>query len=283
MKMSRPAGSLRAAPEMRGMMETQTGRAALKGPLEGIENFRDFGGYEGAGGRLKTANFFRSGHHGRATPADLEALGAHGISLIVDLRRPEEREREPSKRWSGFSAEVISNDLANESTETWVSFVARAQPSQSDMHAYMLDYYRAAPYEPRHVDLFSRYFDALSRIEGPVLVHCSAGKDRTGVLVALTQTLAGAKEDDIVEEFLLTNVNSRLEERMPMVAEYLAPLIGRTPDPWMLRTALSVEPEYLQAAFESIRARSGSLGNYLSGVMKIDDAKRRAIESRLMD
>jgi protein tyrosine/serine phosphatase len=283
MKVSPAARRLFLRCNLREIMTTQTRRVQPKGPLEGIENFRDFGGYAGPRGRLKTATLFRSGHHGRASDADLEALGAHGFDLIVDLRRQEERELEPSRRWKGFSADVISNDLANESTETWISFVARTQPSERALHDYMLDYYRAAPFEPRHIDLFVRYFEALSRTGGPLLVHCAAGKDRTGVLVALTQALVGVKEDDIVGEFLLTNASARFAERAPLVAEYLAPRIGRAPDPWILKTALSVEPDYLHAAFDAIRERSGSLEAYLSDVMTIDRARRNAIESRILD
>lgn len=264
-------------------MSSTTAPAVLSGPLEGIDNFRDFGGYSGSAGRLRTAKLFRSGHHGRATSADIEALGTREFELVVDLRRPDEREREPSRHWRHFSANVISNDIANEETEAWISFVARIQPNKSEMHDYMLNYYRSAPFEPRHVDLFSRYFDALSRVNGPLIVHCSAGKDRTGILVALTQAVAGTSADDTMQEFLLTNANARVHERTPLVTAHLTEFIGRAPDPWVVRTALSVEPAYLDAAFGAIRERCGSINAYLSDVMKIDGSKRSAIETRILE
>ena len=60
--------------------------------LEAVENFRDFGDYATASGRrMKAKRFYRSASHGRATDADLAAIEALGLALIVDLRRPAER------------------------------------------------------------------------------------------------------------------------------------------------------------------------------------------------
>jgi len=83
------------------------------GPLpspsfQGIDNFRDFGGYPTPGGRwVKRGKLYRSAHHGRATEADLAALSALGLSAVVDLRRTEERDRDPGRRWAPFGAVVI--------------------------------------------------------------------------------------------------------------------------------------------------------------------------------
>ncbi|MEM7494138.1 MAG: tyrosine-protein phosphatase, partial [Pseudomonadota bacterium] len=62
--------------------------------FQGIRNFRDFGGYLGAGGRLiRSGVLFRSAQFGEATDADLENLKAFSITVQADLRRPDERER----------------------------------------------------------------------------------------------------------------------------------------------------------------------------------------------
>jgi protein tyrosine/serine phosphatase len=264
-------------------MQAPVGERAPPASLTSIENFRDFGGYRASDGRLRRQALFRSAQLGMASEADLERLGALGFNLVVDLRRPDERARQPTRRWPGFSADVISNDLQNETTESWIDFVARADPDAAEMRAYMLSYYRAAPFEARHIDLFSRYFDGLSRVDGPVLVHCSAGKDRTGVLVALTHALAGVANADILNEFLLTNQQPRGEERAALIAARLGELLGRTVNPWVANAAISVEAAYLEAAFAAIRERRGSIGAYLSDVLNIDEAKWSAIEARLYE
>src|ERR1700720_2789102 len=83
--------------------------------FEGIENFRDFGGYATVSGRsMKRGKFFRSGAHATATDGDLSRLSELGLVAVVDLRRTEERQRDPSRRWPGFLAEVVENDIASE-------------------------------------------------------------------------------------------------------------------------------------------------------------------------
>src|SRR5258708_4409051 len=80
--------------------------------FEGIENFRDFGGYETRFGRpMKRGVLYRSANHAYATDADLARMADLGLAAIIDLRRKFEREREPSKRWPGFGAAVIENDI----------------------------------------------------------------------------------------------------------------------------------------------------------------------------
>ena len=145
--------------------------------LEAVENFRDFGGYPTAGGRqMKAGQFYRSASHGKATDADLAAIEALGLALIVDLRRPAERARDPSRRPAGFVGQVIVNDHEeSQDDDPWWNFVRGSDLSEATFRRYLIDYYRAAPFVGRHVDLFGRYFPALAEADGPVLIHCAAG------------------------------------------------------------------------------------------------------------
>src|SRR5580704_12682960 len=89
--------------------------------LEGVVNFRDYGDYAtAAGARIHPGRLYRSAHHGEATDADLAAIGALGIAVVVDLRRPNERERSPSRRPVGFTGQVIATDIgADEGDDPW--------------------------------------------------------------------------------------------------------------------------------------------------------------------
>ncbi len=176
--------------------------------LEAVENFRDYGDYPtaAAGGGCCKGGSTRSASHGRATDADLEAIAALEIAVIVDLRRPGERERDPARRPAAFTGRVIQNDEGEGADDDpWWTFVRSCDLSEQAFRDYLSDYYRSAPFKPRHVDLFTRYFQALAAGEGPVLIHCAAGKDRTGVLAALTHHVAGVHPDDIRADYLLTN------------------------------------------------------------------------------
>ncbi|MBS0361015.1 MAG: tyrosine-protein phosphatase [Proteobacteria bacterium] len=251
--------------------------------FDGIDNFRDFGGYDTRHGRpLRSGVLYRSAHQARASDADLERLAALGLALIVDLRRANEREREPSRRWQGFAAQVIENDIGQEHVDEWSDFIAKSDLTAESFRNYMLDYYRGAPFQRRHIDLYSRYFQALAATDGPVLVHCAAGKDRTGILCALTQHLAGVTEADMLEDYLLTNEPQRLAARLPMVRETLQANTGKTASDDALMTAMRVEAEYLAEAFATMRAAHGSLDGYLDEVLGLDADLRTRLHERLL-
>ena len=251
-------------------------------PFEAIDNFRDFGDYAAGHRRLHAGRLYRSGSHARATDADLEKLGALGLRLIVDLRRANEREREPSRRWSGFEAQVIENDIGQETADEWHTFIQTSDLTQTSFHAYMMDYYAKAPFQARHVDLYRRYFQAVAETEGPILVHCAAGKDRTGIICALTHHVAGVHDDDIVEDYLLTNDPERLERRLPQIREAVREATGRVADDAALMTAMRVEAEYLEEAFRVMREAHGSIDGYLDEMLDLNPALRERLHDRLL-
>lgn len=251
--------------------------------LEGVDNFRDFGGYATAAGRaIRPGQLYRSAHHGQATDADLAAIAALDITVIVDLRRGEERQRTPSRRHDGFAARLIENDGNEASSDPFVEFIRTSDVSEGAFRDYMLGYYRGAPFDERHLDLFSRYFQALAQDEGAVLIHCTAGKDRTGLLAALTHHVAGVHRDDIFDDYLLTNTVASFERRLPAVAQMIVELSGRTPTDAAVRAAISVDSAYLETAFAVIEARNGSIDAYLQHALGVDDALRERVASRLI-
>ncbi|HSV03013.1 MAG TPA: tyrosine-protein phosphatase [Phenylobacterium sp.] len=251
--------------------------------FDGIENFRDFGGYPTTCGRgLKSARLYRSGAHHMASEADLARLRGLGVSVVVDLRQPHERKREPSRRWAGFDAAVIENDIVSEHPD-WLDKLKLCDLSAGWFFEDTRNYYRLTPFEARYTHLYSAYFRALGEAEGAVIVHCAAGKDRTGIACALTHHIAGVHPDDIMADFLLTNDETRIERKMAALEPYFAAHLGRTASPEAVRTAVSVFPEYLETAFASMRERYGSVEAYLEQALGVDRALRERIRHRLLD
>ena len=250
--------------------------------FDAIDNFRDFGDYAAGARRLKRGLLYRAANQAMATEADLEKLAGLNLSVIVDLRRANERERSPSRRWDGFAAEVIENDIGQDSADEWSTFIADSDLSVGSFHAYMMDYYRQAPFQRRHIDLYQRYFRALAATEGPILVHCAAGKDRTGLACAYLHHIAGVHHDDMIADYLLTNDDARLERKAMAAGAFVEELLGRRPSDEALLAWVRVFPEYLAAAFDEIAGRCGSMDRYLEDVLGVDARLREAIHDRVL-
>ena len=137
-------------------------------PFTTIENLRDFGDYAAGHRQMRKGVLFRSAHQAEASEEELEALKALGVNLIVDLRRPGERERNPSRRWKDFAAEVIENNHPEEGDDPWQTFMKNAEITSASMRAYMLDYYDHAPHEPRHIDV--RHRNAVLTAAAPTVI-----------------------------------------------------------------------------------------------------------------
>jgi protein tyrosine/serine phosphatase len=249
--------------------------------FDGLTNFRDFGGYSAGDRRMVTGRLFRSANHALASDADLARLAAMGIAAVVDLRRPVERERSPSRRWEGFAASVVENDDHDEGSESWDSFMAGWDMKAESYRQFLLRYYEEAPHLPRLVDLFTRYFETLATSDGAVIVHCAAGKDRTGLAVALTHHIAGVHRDDIIADYLLTNHSGRFEQHGAAWREMILQQHGRAPDMDTMRAIMGVEPVFLERSFEVMTARNGGIDAYLRDALGVDSAKRAMIELRL--
>ena len=199
---------------------------------------------------------------------------------MVDLRRPLERDRDPSLRHEGFNGQVIECDIGDQAEAPHVAFLRETDLTADSARAFFLDYYDKAPFEPRHEILFRRYFEALAGAEGPILIHCTAGKDRTGILAALTHHILGVHPDDARADYLLTNSAARVDARLPMVTEALETSLGRKPSEAAVRAFLGVQAEYLDAAFASMTERRGGVEAYLDSI-GVDGAMRDQVRARL--
>ncbi len=249
--------------------------------LEGLDNFRDFGGMASAhGGHVRTGRLFRSAHLGAATPGDISALEQLGVRTIVDLRRPTERRSQPT-RWTGFTGRLVSSDLGDRTEGPHLEFLRQGDLSDAGVEAYLSGYYRQAPFESRHMALFAEAFTALDEDEGALLIHCTAGKDRTGLLVALVQRALAAGRESVTADFLETNAMMMTEPRRRRVAATLTPIVGGEPSEAVLRGFMGVSADHLDLAFAAMDARGGGLKPYLASI-GVDAPRLRRLRSKLL-
>ncbi len=251
--------------------------------LEGVRNFRDFGGYETAnGGCIRRNLLFRSGHHAEASQTDIETMDALSIVFQADLRRPDERERQVA-RWQ--PAEILTHDGGRETQSPHIQFLSRIEASAEEADNWMNDYYKTAPFRPHHVELFSGWFDRLAGLEGneAALVNCAAGKDRTGILCALTKHVLGVSDGDILADYELTNLAVDIDARLPDAQAYFNDMLGREYPADVYRPFMGVRGRYLRTAFAAIEAEAGSLDAYLDDTIGLTSTQRADLKARLVE
>lgn len=251
-------------------------------PFDRVLNFRDFGGWETAdGASVARGRLYRSAHFAEASEADIERLGALGVSVVVDLRRVEERKREPN-RWPGAGARVIANDEGpQDALPPHLQALLASDLSAENVTAYMHRLYRDFASSPRHIDLYRRWFSALLAEEGPAVIHCAAGKDRTGLGCALTLIALGVPDEAVYADYEFTNAAIDLDARLPRMKARMEERMGRTLNDEALRPMLGVHVDYLRTAFKAIDAQYGSSAAYLERALGVGAAERALLRERL--
>lgn len=220
-----------------------------------IANFRELGGLTGAGGRrVASGRLFRSANPSLADDGDLDALAALGLDEIVDLRADDEKstDRPIGARFRWTSIPVITGDMSRELAE---------RPDE-DADTRMLRVYRRLALE-----YGDAYRALLARAEAgsTMLVHCAAGKDRTGVAFLLLLTALGVPLEQILEDFLASN-----QARDDLLRQFMPRLIADGIDPGPMLKLLEVRDIYLHTAIREIEQAHGSIECYLTDGLGVD-------------
>ncbi len=247
-----------------------------------IHNFRDYGGYPVAGGgKVKTGLLFRSGHHADAGEDDLSTVSKLDLQHVIDLRGHSERAQKTCRRPKGFSGEVLFFDGETAGLAPHLQ-AAEGSVDAKSAHKAMVNLYGALPDRAGLNDILRRYFAALAQGKGSSLVHCAAGKDRTGMAVDLLHHLLGVHPDDAMADYLLTNDAPNSEERIAHGKELMGNKYGGI-DEATVRVIMGVEEAYLDAARRSLTDRFGSADAYLEQVLGVDAPMREVLKAQLVD
>jgi len=215
-----------------------------------VFNFRDLGGYPGLDGRtVRWRRLYRSDTLSRLCDADRAAFDALGIRTVLDLRRPYEIERDGRcPQWNGL---VWHNIDPNHPEWDPGLYDEAAGPAR-----FLADRYRELAETGR--EGLARALGVLADADAaPAVVHCVAGKDRTGVLAALTLALLGVSDVDIATEYAMTQqaeaaFTAWLRTNHPELA-------ARTPPVFYTVTP----PEAMLLFLEELRDRHGSVERYV--------------------
>ena len=222
--------------------------------FDNILNGRDFGLYESEYGQLKPGKLLRSAHLADASARDLERLDKLDLGLIVDLRYLSERERQPNK-WpikEAAKVRVLSFDATRTGQAPHEAFIQNDLDSPQDARAYMVQNYTDRPHNPSFQKIFADTLSHMAQSGDGLIIHCAAGKDRTGTLVALIQSLLGINQDNIMIDYMKTMESVDVEAILAVAAPQISQRFERSISADMLRPMFGVAPDYLKASLEAM-------------------------------
>jgi protein-tyrosine phosphatase len=229
--------------------------------LEGVHNFRDYGGYQTSfGAVIPCGKLFRSGHLSNASLNDIDRLSAIALGVIVDLRSDLERKSDPTPDRLTTNAQIgFIPDTHGETPHLSSTF--QGLTGRDEAIKGMNGIYAMLPFNPVNQRSFALHMTSLAHCHTPSLVHCFAGKDRTGITVALFHHLMGVTSDDVFHDYILTNAAG--DERMHTGIAALRAKHRLKVSDEVLQEVMSVRPEYLDTAFSQMVSRYGSVDDYI--------------------
>ena len=227
-------------------------------PLEGCLNLRDIGGYfTNEGTEVRWGCLYRSGEMCALTDADLEAVSRLGIRVVVDLRNEWEREARPDRLPTGVQLLERSSPAARNGPDPTIEeLIAAGQiPVKDD------DYITGV-----YIDLLDRLIPevrliletAVDATHRPMLFHCAAGKDRTGIVAAVLLGVLGVPDETIIEDYELTTTHygaHRLVSLAGLLSEH-----GIAPE--TVRHLVDARTPALERAIRHLHEEWGELDSY---------------------
>jgi protein-tyrosine phosphatase len=254
--------------------------------FERVANFRDAGGHSTDDGqRVRTGRLYRCGHLANATDADVDALEQLGIGVVVDLRGDAERVIEGESRLPRGAKvvylpmgdvragpdlrELLGSGDVERIKEMFPPGAARDMMLRGSL-AFVVD--------DAHCAQYAEFVRTLIEANGtPVVVHCSAGKDRTGWATALVLLALGVPEQLVVDDYLRSNEAQAL--RMANVARSTSNGL----DPGLLEPLVLVHVDYITTSLVALEEHWGGIDGYLGGGLGIDAQLRSQLRSVLLE
>jgi protein-tyrosine phosphatase len=254
-------------------------------PLQGGINFRDIGGYRALDGRsVAFGKVFRTGVLSYLTDDDHAQMDALKVRAICDLRRADERTREPTIWRDAATRALRWDDGAQPPT---IRAIATRHPNTAaGMHAAMCDLYRVLPewMAPRMSDLFAH----LAEDSTPLIVHCAAGKDRTGIAIALLLAALDIPYDTILADYLATNqagdfeqfILTRQRSQLGLAVDH-HPLLALPND--VRQVLFAADVAYLDAAFAQLERDFGGVHEFLRTQIGLTAERQARLRDALLD
>jgi protein-tyrosine phosphatase len=236
---------------------------------EGIHNFRELAGYQSAGGKLRPGRIYRSGALELMTEADGAWLAEElAVRTILDLRHADELAMRAGPH--PLEERVVPHSIFPSALR-----MEDVTAELNGLHGAGISPQRYLHYLEFAGDRFSSAFQMFADEENyPFLVHCTAGKDRTGVLLGLIMDVLGCSDEDIAHEYGLSDANT--DALVTYLVNSGRQLEGTIDE---IRARLATPPEKMAGFIELMRAKYGSAADFFlsQGVSEAEIEAVRAL------
>lgn len=232
-------------------------------PMSGGFNFRDLGGYKTKEGKfVKWGKIIRSDDLSKLTDADLEYLSSMPLLTDIDYRSVEEIKPSPDKRPQSL-LNYLEYNISPGNTDAMMAKLKTATSAAIDSEMMAMNVFFVSNDEA--TIQYHKMFELLQNPKRnvPLLYHCTAGKDRTGMASALILYALGADDKTVMDDYLLSN--KYIEAKFASYIKQYPNLLG----------LFSVKEEYLQAGLDAINKNYGNVDNFLTKKLKVDINKMR--------
>lgn len=242
--------------------------------LKKVNNFRFLGGIKNTEGKnLKDSIFFRSANLHKLKKGSFRKFSDLRIKTVIDLRTDSEMSKHPDQLPDVVKFEHLAafNDREDQLNQA-KKLVMKGKVNAKDAEKKMLDFYRDYPVE--HPEIIKEIIHNILGSEAPVLYHCTAGKDRTGMISMLLLTILKFDKETIYQDYLQSN-NQRqkiIEKRFNLAhsLHFLYPKM----DIGVLEELSWIKPEFMDETIRSIETKYGSMDNYIHNILGVSEEQR---------
>jgi protein-tyrosine phosphatase len=253
--------------------------------MQGVRNFRDIGGHlTASGARVRTGRIYRAGHLADATDDDLRTLEQLGIGLVIDFRGPADIADEGDDRLPP-GARLVAIPMFDPARGADIRTLLYEGPPE--LIAETFGEGRASEAMARgaanlvtdttRVEQYGEMLRTIIEADAPTIIHCSAGKDRTGWAASLMLLALGVPERTIIDHYLESNQHRR--DQTDRLAQFRRAGI----DPAILEPFFGVSEEYKRAALSALDERWGGIDRYLHEGLGITDAEISRFRDEMLE
>ncbi|OJX28132.1 MAG: protein tyrosine phosphatase [Chryseobacterium sp. 36-9] len=242
--------------------------------IKKVYNLRYLGGIKNSEGKiLKDSLIYRSGNLHNLRKSSFDELNRMKINRVIDLRTKQEIAKEPDQLPKNMIYKVYSAfEDKNDEMRNAKQLALKGKISENDADKRMIKFY--TDYVSENPKIIKKIITEILNSDQPILYHCTAGKDRTGIITALILKVLKFDDAIIFEEYLQSNnLRSKIIQKRLNLADNFHFIFPKL-DMGVIEKTSWVEQNYLQSAFDEIDKQYGSIDNYIHQVLGISDEQR---------